>query len=426
MNDQKEVWILQLTKYFVTHKNYTRVKFLDAKDKTAYDRGDVWLVNANAGYGIVHIIPFDEGDYRINGQQYRQLSENLIKVTKKETRVLEICLDRNAAYRVEDNFYYQPIYPNCTIDEVILSSFPGLDTVVFNVDDPVDEVARLSGNINTFVDNNNKKREKTAFKELVKATMSKTFMVAGGICTLVFFGVFFTIIFNEYAEISVAIAFGAYYKAFINALGEWYRLLTSGFVHVNILHFWCNMIALYNLSKPCEERFGFVKTMGILLLSIIMGNACVYVGEKNIVALGISGGIYGLLGALIVAYARAGYFSNREFRMRFFNSIYINILLNFLPGVSVLGHIGGLTCGLLLGLFLVYTDNKAIRINSAISFIIVVAALVVFGIKFNMINEAYFGTDMEVAQIFKDIGLNSISDNILRNCRFYYIMNGLL
>lgn len=125
--------------------------------------------------------------------------------------------------------------------------------------------------------------------------------------------------------------------------GQWWRLVTSGFLHIGLLHLLVNMIALWIIGRDLETVLGRIRFIAVYLLSLLGGSTAVFLfgGLINPVA-GASGAVYGLMGGIAVAAFRLK-LNLRPILM----IIGINIVLTLsIPGISLLGHLGGLVLGL--------------------------------------------------------------------------------
>jgi len=123
---------------------------------------------------------------------------------------------------------------------------------------------------------------------------------------------------------------------------QYYRLLTSGFLHTGITHIAFNMLALYFTGPALERAMGHTRFLALYLLSLLGGSVLVYlltpVGTPT---LGASGAIFGLFGASFVL-ARKLQFDVRGI----VGLIVINLVITFVvPGISWQGHVGGLVTG---------------------------------------------------------------------------------
>ena len=128
--------------------------------------------------------------------------------------------------------------------------------------------------------------------------------------------------------------------------GEYYRLITSMFLHVNIMHIVFNMLALWQVGLVLESRLGKFKFGVIYFLSGISGGLLsVYMNEPMAFSVGASGAVFGLFGAYVAISRRLNADANGMLVM-----IAINLGLGFVvPNIDWHGHVGGLVAGFLLG-----------------------------------------------------------------------------
>ncbi|MGI5356303.1 rhomboid family intramembrane serine protease [Streptomyces sp. CA-252508] len=127
--------------------------------------------------------------------------------------------------------------------------------------------------------------------------------------------------------------------------GEWYRLVTSMFLHQEVWHIAGNMMLLWLLGGTLEEELGRVRYLTLYLLSGLAGSAFTYlIAAENQGSLGASGAIYGLLGATVVLVRRL----NRDMRP-IMALVVINLVITFAwDGIAWEAHIGGLIAGVIL------------------------------------------------------------------------------
>jgi membrane associated rhomboid family serine protease len=131
--------------------------------------------------------------------------------------------------------------------------------------------------------------------------------------------------------------------------GDWWRLITSAFLHASVIHIAFNMLALWWLGAPVEMALGRMRFIGLYLVSGLAGAAGALVANPNAVTVGASGAIFGLLGAgLILEWQATGSIAGNYLTL-----ILINLAISFaVPGISIGGHVGGLIGGILATLAL--------------------------------------------------------------------------
>jgi membrane associated rhomboid family serine protease len=134
------------------------------------------------------------------------------------------------------------------------------------------------------------------------------------------------------------------------AEGEWWRLITSAFLHGSIIHLGFNMLLLYWIGGPIEEAIGRARFLILYLVSGLAGAAgALLLTDANSITVGASGAIFGLLGAALV-FERQG---THVLGGSALSIIVVNLVLTFaVPNISIGGHIGGLIGGALGGLAL--------------------------------------------------------------------------
>jgi len=161
------------------------------------------------------------------------------------------------------------------------------------------------------------------------------------------------------------------------AQGEYYRLLTSMFLHLNVMHILFNMWALYVVGAPLEAMLGRVRFIGLYFLSGFAGSALAYLmADPTSATVGASGAIFGLFGALFVVGRRL------QFDIRPIGFVIgLNLVLTFtLSGISWQGHVGGLVAGAALAWAWVYTPRKQRNLaqiaSSALLVVIIIAVVV--------------------------------------------------
>lgn len=127
----------------------------------------------------------------------------------------------------------------------------------------------------------------------------------------------------------------------VTLLGEWWRVLTAAFLHVGPVHLAFNMVALLIFGSELERSLGRWRFLGLYLVSALGGAAAIQLfGDPSVPVAGASTAIYGLLGGLGVLLV-----ARRQDLRGLLTLLAINVAISFLPGVSLLGHLGGLVAG---------------------------------------------------------------------------------
>jgi rhomboid protease GluP len=144
--------------------------------------------------------------------------------------------------------------------------------------------------------------------------------------------------------------FGAKFGPAIRA-GQWWRLITAGFLHGGLFHIAMNSWVLWDLGAQIEEHFGTPRYMLIYLAATVLGFYASYIWNPGL-SIGASAGIFGLIGAMIALGRRDGTSYGRAMSSHYTRWAAIMIGLGLLPTGMLFGmafdnaaHIGGLTAG---------------------------------------------------------------------------------
>ncbi len=217
-----------------------------------------------------------------------------------------------------------------------------------------------------------------------------------------------------------AILLGAYYKAMITA-GEIWRLLTCGLVHISFFHLFVNMYSLLNLGAVMERVCGWKKYLFILTVSVLSGSGFLYAMAGNTVAVGLSGGLYGLMAAELYYVTIRGGMRNMQIRTAVTRTIMLNLMINFMPGIAWQAHFGGAVAGLLAGMMLLSDDGR-LKYVSMSALVILSANLYFAGMNNTRIrkDEIYLASDIRILQYEADHGLSRYAGHIAKKLDILY------
>ena len=159
--------------------------------------------------------------------------------------------------------------------------------------------------------------------------------------------------------------------------GEWWRLITSAFLHAGFLHLGLNMLALYWFGRLLEQLIGSWRYVLLYFTCGIAGSAGALWLTPNGITVGASGAIFGVLGALLVL-ERKGHIATGG---QILGLIVLNLVFTFaMAGISIGGHLGGLTAGIaLMLLYVQFRRSPALCIASAAG-IAVVSVIVAYSV----------------------------------------------
>jgi rhomboid protease GluP len=147
----------------------------------------------------------------------------------------------------------------------------------------------------------------------------------------------------------VLLNFGAKFGPAVQA-GQWWRLITAGFLHGGLFHILMNTWAMYDLGAQVEQAYG---TARFLVFYLAAGAAGFWASAwwSPALSIGASASIFGLIGAMIAYYTRSGTWLGAEMKAVYVRWAIYGLLFGLLPMFSIdnAAHLGGLAAGFGLG-----------------------------------------------------------------------------
>ena len=254
-------------------------------------------------------------------------------------------------------------------DKNFISVFPNIKNKLIKDKEGIDLIVNVTNDINAKTVEDNKVFTKIFEPKKIVVTPLLIFL-----CIIVFIAMY--ILGNGSEDTYTLLLFGANFRVLVQE-GEIWRLLTSTFLHIGIIHLLVNMYSLYIIGKQLESLLGKFKFLLVYLGSGILGSLLSVVVHTSISA-GASGAIFGLLGSLLYFGYHYRLYLGNVLRTQVIPVIVINLLIGFMiPGIDNFAHIGGLVGGYLLTMALGVPgkSKKSDQINGTIVFILLVAFL---------------------------------------------------
>jgi membrane associated rhomboid family serine protease len=166
---------------------------------------------------------------------------------------------------------------------------------------------------------------------------------------------------------------GALFGPLIVHQHEYWRIVTSGFLHDGLLHIAFNMFFLYIMGNILEPAIGHVNFAAVYFASLVAGSFGALLFEPNVPTVGASGACFGVLGALIVI---AYYRHIPIWQSGLGVTLLINVVFSLsVSNISIGGHLGGLVGGMITGFLFVQLAERRRQPALALTGCAVVAAL---------------------------------------------------
>ena len=366
--DKKDDDILKILHYFITEEDYKPIIINGVEN-------EIWLENMQSDLKLIRInTNYIHNEEQLKTDMYK--AQSIMRSIKRSTfsfrmNMLNLLLDTGENVKVMDTKNIETIKVDEISDfkknKVVKEFFPKVsDAELTDQVDPI-EFFKLTEDMNQKTIKNEKK--------LAKIFSQKKPVITYALIVLNIMVYLFMVLYD---------VDGTYFYALANNYefvqnGQIYRLLTSMFLHSDIIHIACNMYALYILGPQVERYYGKTKFLLIYLLSGLLGSifSCAFMSADTI-SIGASGAIFGLLGS--IAYFTYYYRATLQglLRSQVVPVILLNLAIGFMvPGIDISGHIGGLIGGILVSMGIGIGDKgrKADQINGIIVFILMTLAM---------------------------------------------------
>ncbi len=149
------------------------------------------------------------------------------------------------------------------------------------------------------------------------------------------------------------------------AYGEYWRLLTSAFLHSGIMHIAFNMLALYMFAPVIEEALGRAKYLLTYVTLAVAASVWVYwLTPENVATVGASGVVFGLFGLILVFMMKT-----KQDVTGLVVLLAINAVISLQAHISWQGHLGGFVTGVVLGLVFVNAPRDRQQFVHTVAFV---------------------------------------------------------
>ena len=372
--EKNDELVMKLLHFFITEQGYSPIVLHGAKN-------EIWLENLDENYHIVRIVSnYIHNDEQLNFDLFR--TQKIVNKIKKKTMSFNITTLR-LFVNLGDNVDIEPYMHSNHLDcaevnnvkdlkkyEFIMNEFPTITKDTNFKEKGMELFMKITKEIGEKNESDSIKAEEV-FK---KKTPYLTYFIIT-INVLVFFA---TYLFGKGSQDSLTLLrFGANYAPLVKN-GEYYRLITSAFLHAGIFHLLFNCYALYIVGMQIESFLGKTKFLIVYLFSALTGSLMSVIFNDSI-CVGASGAIFGLFGALLYFGYHYRIYLGTVIKSQIIPLILFNLALGFvLNGIANSAHIGGLVGGLLITMALgvKYKSSKSEKINGLIISLIYLCFLI--------------------------------------------------
>ena len=365
---QNDELIMKLLHYFVTEQNYSPIILKGVQN-------EIWLENLNSDYKIIRLV----SNYIHNNEQMEMdlfRTEQIMQKIKKKTmsfsiNSLSIFVNLGENVTIENDIANMSLVNIKKISdlkkyEFVLDEFPTITKDTDFKEKGLELFMKLTKEIGQKNEEEAKKAEDIFTKK--NPIITKVILLINLLVYILSF---------VYGQNFIVGMFGNYAPSILN--GEYYRLITSAFVHVSLVHLLCNMYALYIIGTQIENFFGKFRFSIIYLVSAITGSMLSIIFNTSSYSIGASGAIFGLLGALLYFGYHYRVYLDSVIKSQIIPIIILNLSIGFMiPGIDNACHIGGLVGGVLtsMAVGVKYKSENKDYINGIIMSLIFIGFLI--------------------------------------------------
>lgn len=378
---KKQLLLHRLT-YDLMYKDHWDLIFVSA------NRNEYWLEHANKGRKDIVRLSLKQLDWRRDVYQDMLRAEQ--QYEQKQTRILAQPVDFHHIY-ISD---FEPVDDWYDLTEQKTEVKRTRDSFVYMLDDEhrADELIKIQNKVNATAFESIQMPDNVIEMEQANAYIQHNiyqlyqqrqkqkeglFQQAKPFFTYVLLGINVFIYFllelnGGSTSISTLIAFGAKENmAIMN--GEWWRIVTSMFLHIGMPHILLNMLALYFIGTLVERIYGNFRFLLIYFIAGMIGGLASFALNPSLAA-GASGAIFGLFGALLffgVTYPKV-FFQTMGWNVIFV--IGINVVFGFsVPQIDNGAHIGGMVGGFFSSMLVMFPTYRR-KIIQSLGFVLVLCS----------------------------------------------------
>lgn len=367
--------VMKLLHFFITEQGYSPIILKGAQN-------EIWLENMDAEYKIVRLVTnYIHNDEQLDFDIFK--TKKIISKIKHKTfslkaKTLSIFLNLGNSVNF-DNYIHIDNIDSVNIKKLsdlkkykfVIETYPTISKKTSFKEKGMDLFVKLTSEISK----KSEQREKEAedIFTLKKPIITYILIVINIIMFLLT-----NIVGNGSTDIKTLSFFGACYSEYIFK-GEYFRLITSSFLHANLIHLFCNMYVLYIVGRQMESYLGKMKFLFVYLFSAITGNLLSIYFAPDIVSVGASGAIFGIFGSLLYFGYHYRVFLSTVLKSEIIPIIIFNLLIGMmLPGIDSAAHIGGLVGGIVStkAVGIKYKSTKSDKINGWILLIMYFSFLI--------------------------------------------------
>lgn len=410
---KSRIQMLDVTYFLLDKCNYTRMNVINPNL-------DLWLVNSkNSKHPIIRLTSTSISTGLSEKNEVRKHLVHISKLVKVEEKILNIHFHQDIVGENLSGDYIQVVANEDYISNLLLNDFKNFNKALKPIKgDLKDELKRRELKI---LDLSSKRKN---LKDL-------SFKKVGPTQTIIFLNLLVflatTFLATRFGDSLAAVLMGGLYKNFIYGANEWWRIISAGFLHVDLFHILMNTLVLLQTGVLVESLYGKKQMIIIYLTSVVTSSLLALIMmDGGTVSLGASGGIFGLVGAIIVYLYTSDLVKVPKVRSQIFRTLLANVLISLIPGISFWGHLGGFMGGILVTVAISNSSKlKQMKRHAMISTVIIIVGMFFYAaFEDNNVYNIRPEVDKYTISALRELGLDGYGERLENNMIEYYTRIG--
>lgn len=409
METIKKIKILD-TAYFLMDKyNYQRVNIITQSS-------DMWLFKQNAErFSLIRLTTESLSAGKLNKSAIINQAQQIAQLLNVEVKLLNIHFDEEVVDVYFEPGFYQALVNDEIISPILNEQFNNFQSAFKPVSNNLDNDLKRRELKLVDLTNKPKVRGKFKFKNL---QLTHILILINALMFLI--GIYFT---HNYSNLFSMIFQGALYKNLVYGAHEYWRIFTAGFIHADAFHILINMFALFQTGILVERIYGKYPMLFIYFSGLITSSLLALINSNGkLLTVGASGAIFGLIGAILVYLFTSDLYKIRSIRNQIISTLFTNLLISLLPGISFYGHLGGLIGGFLAALAISKAPKvENMKIHAYISLFIVVIGMAAYALFYdNNVYDVDINIDKHIVASYYQLGFEDHAYKLDNDFRVYY------
>lgn len=404
-----DVFVYQILDCLVTQYDYKIVN-------VPRNKKDIWLANdANEKYPMIRLSAVMATSAVFEQDYLAKIKNALSMVLNKQSPLLIINTNEKSSSFSEGDIVQILINDEQISDETFYDEFPNLKNVLHKVENNQSECARLTRHLESIQMRKLRETRKFRWRDAPQVSIIIALVM------LVIYLLSQLFVSFGYSDAAGYVVSGAYYKALVVYANEYWRIITAGFINLDIITVLFYALILYQIGKINEKVYSKGKYALIFFGSLFIGNLFPLLFDNNVVTLGMGAGIFGVLGAFIVYVRDAKLYKNKFAKVQINQIVMVVFISMLLNGTTLSAQLGGLIAGLFISI-IVYDSVrlKPYRKHFAICGAIILAMLGYYALQVETAYPEMSELNTKIVKKYKELGLKDYAEHIEKSLKVAY------